>query len=341
VTTARSRAEVHGDALYYVKQTIDLQTFNTIGEPIPLAEPAFCFTPTGAANFSASADGAVVVWQRRALPTQLVWRDFNGREISRVGKPELYRRFSLSPDEGRLAVDLQDPDTHASGIWIVDLARGVSTRLTPKSIFAAAPMWTHRGDQVVMSMKDPTGDPGAAPPLVRLADGDIRPLRPPGEMQYATSLSSDDQQVVYTRYPGRFSIIQTIPLINARDPVSLESSTLYDASEGVLSPDDRWMAFQSSESGRPEIYLRQFRGAGSKIRVSSDGGTEPRWSVDGRAILFLSGGMLMRADIATSPQLRIEKETRLFPVSSAGMREIPGGSDAEPVAVLLTALSAH
>ena len=65
--------------------------------------------------------------------------------------------------------------------------------------------------------------------------------------------------------------------------MSLESSSLYDASDGVLSPDDHWLAFQSTESGRPEIYLRPFHGNGEKIRVSSNGGTEPQWTADGVA----------------------------------------------------------
>src|SRR5207247_2125701 len=225
------------------------------------------------------------------LPTQLVWRDGSGHELSRVGKPELYRRFAISPDGGRLALDLADPITQESGIWIDDLTRGVTMRITPPALFAAAPMWTPSGDALLMSMANreaPPGDP-AGLTIFRLADGTIRRIRLSEAMQYPTGLTGDQKEVVYTIYPGRFSVIEAASIESSPKIRPLESSTSYDLRDGVLSPDDRLLAFQSSESGRPEIYIRLFQGAGEKIRVSSNGGTEPQWTSDGRAVLFLSG----------------------------------------------------
>jgi DNA-binding winged helix-turn-helix (wHTH) protein/Tol biopolymer transport system component len=362
VSSAPSRGEVHGDHLYYVrdaalvKQKIDLRTFALEGDSVPIASPAFCFTPTGSANFSVSADGSVVVLQRRSLATQLVWRDWSGHETGRVGEPELYRRFAISPDGRRLAIDLQNDVSQSSSVWILDLDRGVRTRMTPESRFGAAPQWTHRGDALVLCLNDPA-TPSSAPTLslLHLDDGSVQRLRPAGSIKYATSLTADDSWLIITMDQKSSTFIYVASMTDPKAVMVWEGSDAFDASDGVLSPDGRWLAYQSSESGRPEIYVRRFRGPGEKLRVSARGGTEPQWAPDGKAVLFISGGMLIKSDLTAGDTPRVTSESFLFPINSAGMmeqalgqshyavtaerilvREIPGGEDRDPIQVIVT-----
>ncbi|MDP9360937.1 MAG: serine/threonine-protein kinase [Acidobacteriota bacterium] len=360
----RSRGEVRGEDLYYVRDSVlvrqrfNLKELRVEGDPIPIAEPVFCFAPLGAASFSVSADGAVLAWQRRALATQLVWRDWTGHELGRAGKPELFRGFALSPDEQRLAVDIFDPVTEVSNVSLFDLDRGVSTVVsTPGPGGSSTPYWMHNGNTLIISRGDPAHLTQApALTVLTLSDGKTRSLRSEDGVQYATSITEKDDLVIYTIDRGLYRELYMIPTSGGGKNISLGSNGSHDESDAVLSPDQRWLALQSDESGRPEVYLRPFNRTGEKVRVSTDGGSEPKWSVDGRSLFFLSpAGMLLKADLDLADRPRVLRETPMFSISSAGMmefdslgishyvvtrdrvlvREIPGGVDSNPVTVLV------
>ena len=359
-----SRAELRGGDLFYVRegtlvrQAFDLKRLAVKGDPVPVAEGVFDFATTGAAHFSVSEDGSTIVWQRSALPTQLLWRDLAGRELGRVGGPELYRHFNLSPDGKRIAADLFDRSTQSQDVWLIDVERGVKTRLTvPKRTTAATPMWLKSGDRLVLAADDPLR-PSNAPKLMlfTLADGSTRSLGEPEGVYYPTSITADDKNVIYTTNRGQHRAIEMKTLQGGK-PVTLGSGR-YDEGNAVLSPDQRWLAFESDQSGRPEVYVQPFGRAGERVRVSSDGGTEPRFALDGKALFFINGdGNLVKADLDAGQNLRVAATTVLFPIRSAGMmefdslglchyavardrilvRELPGGKDADAVTVLLTA----
>ena len=360
---AASRGEVRDDDLYYVRdgvllrQHFDAKRLAVDGEPVAVAEGVFNLAATAAANFSVSDDARTIVWQRSALPTQLVWRDLTGRELGKVGGPDLYRNFSISPDERRVVVDLFDRKTQTPDIWIVDAERGVKTRITPGDRFAAAPTWLHRADTVVISLRDPQHS-SAAPDLaaLTLTDGATRTLARQQGVKYATSVTADDRNVIYSINRGQWWQIEMMPLAGG-EPVLVSGGGKHDEREGRLSPDQRWLVFESDESGRREVYIRPFGRAGEKVRVSAAGGVEPQWAADGSAVFFMNpDGNLIKADVDSRDQVRVTRSTLLFHISSAGMmefesighrhfaiahnnrilvRELLSGEDADPVTVLL------
>ena len=359
-----SRAELRGGDLFYVRdatlvrQHFDSKRLAVEGDPVPVAEDVFNFTATGAAHFSVSEDAGTIVWQRSALPTQLVWRDPAGRELGRVGGPDFYRNFALSPDGKRVAADLFDRSTQNQDIWLIDVERGVKTRLNipAKRSTASSPAWLRSGDSLVVSADDPQ-HPSNAPRLVvlTLADGSTRSLGEPEGVYYATAITADDKNVIYTLSRGQHREIEMETLQGGK-PVPLGSGR-YDEGNAALSPDQRWLALESDQSGRPEVYIQPFGRTGERVRVSPDGGVEPRFALDGRALFFINGdGNLVKADLDTSQNLRVTATTVLFPIRSAGMmefdslglchyavardrilmRELPGVEDADPVTVLLS-----
>jgi Tol biopolymer transport system component len=357
-----SRGEVHGGELFYVRdavllrQRFDLQRLAVEGDPLPVAEEVFNFAFTGAANFSISDDGGTLAWQRSALPTQLVWRDFAGRELARLGGADFYRTFTLAPDERRVAADLFDRTTQSPDIWLVDAERGVKTRVTTSARSASSPVWLHRRNALVITAGDPE-NPANAPDvhLLTLDDGSMRRMGRADGVKYPTSVTADDANVVVTLNRGRRREILMQPTAGGA-LVPLGSGGKSDEADAVLSPDQRWLAFESDESGRPEVYIQPFGRKGERLRVSTDGGGEAQWGPDGKALFFVDpAGMLIKAELQGEDRLRVARTTVLFRVSSAGMmefeslglrhyavvrdrilvRELPGGEDADPVAVLI------
>jgi Tol biopolymer transport system component len=361
VVRTMSRGEVRGNEIFYVREAVlvrqrfDPARFAVEGDPAPIADPVSNMTTTGVANFSVSDDGRTVAWQRLALPTQLVWRDWSGRLLSRAVAPELLRHFDISPNGQRIAADLVDRRTQFADIWLFDVARGVKTRLTASVRGSNSPLWLHDGKALVVSSADPAKT--ATPPdlaVLTLADGSIRPFYPYTGPKYATSITADDKNVIFTVDLGRRRDMQIVPIAGGK-PVPLGKG-VYDEADAVLSPDQRWLAFESDESGHPEVYIQPFGRNGEKLRVSTDGGVEPRWAPEGMTLFYIdSEGMLIRADIGGGDRARVDRATVLFHVNSASMmefealglrhyavtrdrilvRELPGGADTDPLVVLV------
>jgi len=256
-----------------------------VGDPIPLAD-SIGVSAVGLADFSASDDGTLAYRAGQTGARKLLWRDRGGRELGQVGAPAEYRATALSPDGQRVAVTVVEPEGGNIDLWIHDLERGVASRFTFDAAQDGVPIWSPDGSRIVFSSsrgegsdalywKDASGA-GAAELLLQ-AEEDI----------YPSDWSRDGSVLVFMRYGSDTSFdIWALPMEGSSEPFPVLQSEFAEV-RANFSPDGRWMVYNSNESGNMEVYVTQFPGPGGKWQVSTDGGTEPRWSADGSEIFYL------------------------------------------------------
>ena len=293
--TSVSRAEdaPPGYLLYLRGETLlahpfDAGELRVDGDPVALAETVDLSGPVGLANFSVSTTG-VLTYQVGPPPTRLLAHDREGRLIEEVGVPADYYDMRLSPDGRKLATSRLDRNTQAGDIWIIELARNVATRFTTTDPEREAfiPVWSPDGTRIVFC------EAANAPPFLHvksLAGGEAEVLLPSrGTLQCPSDWSPDGDFILYhDRDPTRQYDLWLLPMTGEdREPRPF-AVTRFNEMLPVFSPDGRWVAFVSDESGREEVYVQPFRRAGQRRRISTSGGTLPRWRRDGRELFYLS-----------------------------------------------------
>jgi serine/threonine-protein kinase len=246
----------------------------------------------GAASLAMSAAGSMaVVRGTPPAPRRLAWIDRQGKVEPLPFPPAFYGHPRLSPDGSQVAATVSDPDTD---VWVFDLSRRTSTRLTRdgKSLW---PVWTPDGQRIVYSST--RGGPavirskpanGTGEDELLIENGYInRPGSWSGAAGLAMMQVRDNEQEVWIRPPS--SAPQRFPAsrIGAADP--------------RLSPDGRWIAYRTDYSGRNEVFVDRFpEPAGGGVQVSSEGGTTPVWSADGRELIFRVGNEFWSAPRTTA-----------------------------------------
>jgi serine/threonine protein kinase len=259
---------------------------------------------------SISANG-VLVYQDASGPRQLVWMDRQGDVISKVSTPGPYNRLALSPEGTRLAVELGD-DLSPSDVWLMDLERGVRERFTSEPHIDLDPLWRPDGAGIIFA----SNRAGPFDIFQKPASGatNEQPLFQSGANKYPVDISRDGRWVLYTQV-GRSTgdDLWMYPL--AGGSPSVFAATEFAERLGVFSPDGRAVAYISDESGRFEVYVRRFPASpdeGKRV-VSTGGGTQARWSPDGRELYFIApDGTLMQADVNLSPEFRASRPKPLF-----------------------------
>ena len=307
---------VHAGTL--LAQRVDLRSAALIGSPVIVAADPWWFSPSGAAEFSASANGRTLVVRRDPGPSQLLWFDRGGRMVGTLGDEARYFWPRLSPDGRSLAVRVRDPESGVGDIWLLSTATGIANRLTFEPSDTQSPTWFPDGRSLAF------GASRAGPPDIFVRDletgveGNLIAL--PGT-QFPRDLSSDGRFLVYEDYsPSRrmSSQIWLLPLTGG-DPPRLVSSAPASQFSPRFSPDARVIALVSEESGRPEVYVMPVDQPGPKIRVSAAGGTLPRWKADGSELYFLArDGLVMAVDARHRPQLEVGVARPLFRAPGSG-----------------------
>jgi DNA-binding winged helix-turn-helix (wHTH) protein/Tol biopolymer transport system component len=246
-------------------QRFDDRRLASEGEPLPIAEQVWLLPSGGQgfAAFSASGNGVVAYRTHPAAATELVWFDRKGNRLGTVGAPANYSVPALSPDEKKLAITRIDPQIGTKDVWLFDLARGTLARFTFDPAEETNPTWSPDGNQIAFISRQK-----GLLNLYRKATsgaGDAEPL-----------LESDEEKIIQNWSPsGRFILydagdrLWALPLTGDRKPISLFATR--GDSRANISPDGRWVAYQSSESGRTEVYVQSFPPSGSKWQVSTDG----------------------------------------------------------------------
>jgi len=280
-------------------QPFDLQHFKTTGSEAPVVERISTQGPIATGDYAISETGVLVYSERQsAAGTTLALVDRKGNIQTLPGQaPRSWGTGRLSPDGKRVANAIEDAKRDRD-IWVVDLDRGAPTRLTFAG-YNDYPIWTPDGRHVVYGARAPkpgvyavASDGAGQPQLVLATETQPTP----------TSIAPDGRTLLYS-VGNRTQVLALDGVRAAGEPHPLREST---AGERLaqISPDGKWVAFISSESGGFECYLMPFAGPGPKVRVSTGTGNIPRWNRNGRELLYWTANAgtasLMSAAIQTS-----------------------------------------
>lgn len=283
-----------GHLFFKVRDALMAQRFDPVtmaksGETSTVAAPVSGDAGSSFASFSVAGDGTVAYTRGTARPLVLTWFDRNGRIAGTVGERGQYTNVTFSPDGARLAVSLTSGQPANRDIWIMDAWSGASSRFTSDPAVDATPIWSPDGTQVAFSSQREGPYQLYAKPATAAATAPDRALLPkPDVASVATDWSADGRFIAYTRSGGATGLdIWILPLAGSRVPFpAVETRAAED--NAAFSRDGRWLAYQSNESGRDEVYVRRFQGPGGPVRVSTNGGTQPRWRDDGTELFFLA-----------------------------------------------------
>ncbi len=272
-------------------------------------------------QYSVSATGSLVYVAGKPPPApqaRLVWVSRDGTEQSIGAPPRLYNQPRLSPDGRRVAVDVIESTTQ---VWLYDLTRDIFSRFTFEGDNRHA-VWAPDGSRLAfMSNRD-----GGRQIFWKRADGsgDAEPLSGPGAttapdvFNIPYSWSRDGRLLAFTRLApaaaAELCVLRLDEASTARSGATAPVFTRTRAADGApqLSPDGRWMAYASEESGRREIYVQAYPGPGGRWQVSSDGANEPLWSASGRELFYRSGDRMMAVEISTDGEFLAGKPRQLF-----------------------------
>jgi Tol biopolymer transport system component len=311
-----------GDRL--VAQRFNRSSWQPVGKVMPLGDaPVQPMFDAGTA-LSASTNGVLAHGVSSPPMTELVWLDRAGRQTGRIPLPPgSYSNPSLSPG-GRWATVTKFNSSIRNDLWLVDLQRLMTTRLTFDGLVAqgwgmAVPVvWSPDSTRVAYC----TDRSGVYDVYQILASGAGRPeplLQSDAIYKLPTAWSPDGKYVIFTQLgEGGVYDLWLLPLHGDRTPVPY-LRTPFNEDFAAFSPDGRWLAYDSDETGKPEIYVRSFPDQGEKYRVSTSGGMIVQWSRDGKELLFFSlsqyyygSGPIYAVDVETRPTFRAGTPRVLF-----------------------------
>jgi serine/threonine protein kinase len=332
LATAFAAPYVDGNLFFMRDGTLMVQPFEASklrfsGDPLPVAEHVGTTGSIGI--FSASPSGVLAYRTGPAAAAgsiQPTWYDRMGKVSGTFEQPGRDRGLVLSPDGTRAAA--RDANVPARGdIWLLDFTRGVRTRLTFRQSPGSYPVWSPDGTLIIFAsgnLVDTIYEKAAS------GAGEEKELfNKPGESKQPTSLSGDGRYLIYHAFnvPNTGNDLWVLPLVGDRKPVLL-LGTEFNESEGRFSPDMRWIAYTSNESGRNEIYVRPFNASGSsaptlgqgKWQVSRDGGIAAKWRGDGKEIIFAGPGRdLMAVDVnGSGAAFQMGTPQKLFTLQAGG-----------------------
>ena len=290
---------VYGRNNTLVAQRFDLSSLSLFGEAEPIAGDVSLQINMLRTGFAVSQTGQLVYASSGSAPDiQLIVTDRAGKQLSTLEDTGNYLVLRLSPDGQKLAVAETDLLNGGSTTWIFDLRSQVRSRFTFGDGMNTTPAWSADGSQIAFSSTRRGPFNVYVKPISGAAEEKALHLSP--EDERPQSWSADGRFLILDSRPqSRQALpeISVLPLAGNSKPYSFLNAS-YANSGGQLSPDGRWLAYFSSESGRPEIYVTRFPQAKGKWQVSSTGATTPRWRRDGRELFFCrTDGILMAAEV--------------------------------------------
>ncbi|HEV2985213.1 MAG TPA: protein kinase [Vicinamibacterales bacterium] len=275
-----ARLELHGEAV-------------TLAEQIQVPGAG----ETGTAGAFSVSDAGVIAYQTglEVVRSQLAWFDRSGRQMALVGDQADCADVALSPDGRRAVVSLIDPQRGTRDLWIYDVQRGLRTRLTFDPADELSPIWSADSSRIVYG----SGRKGGVDMLQQASNGagSAEALLEGGFGKFPGSASADGRFILYVDGSGTMSRshLYVLPLTGDRKPFPLVDTPFVETTHGQFSPDGRWVAFSSNESGRLDVYVAPFPGPGPHTRLSAAGGGWPRWRADGKEVFYLTPDHMVTA----------------------------------------------
>ena len=302
-------------------QPFDDRKLRVVGDPIPTGLEVWQHAMTGTGAFSAS-DNGVLASRGHPSPARLVWLDRVGLETGSVESSGGFDTVNLSSDSRRFLVSKIIPRTGIHEVWIGDVSRSVLTKLDLGDDEYERPVWSPDGNRVALARGALRHPPVLS--LLSLRSGGIpEEILPPGTLQYPQDWSPDGRFLLYTIRSGAQTGLWVANADGERKPRLLLTGAFFDAVPyAQFSPDGRWVAFCLAESGRSEVFITAFPEPGERVRVSTAGGSRPRWRRDGREIFYVSrDNEMIATPIRLTSETEIGASQRLFRLDPAGWQD--------------------
>jgi serine/threonine protein kinase/Tol biopolymer transport system component len=301
-----------------VAQPFDTRRLTITGPATPVAENAMIYPGVWWAPFSASPEGLLVFSKWVGEMAELKWLDRSGRVLSTVGPPAIYDHIRLSSNGRRVAASVTDPKTGTEDVWTYDSERGAGTRVTFDPAADGMPVWTAGdGELVFHSYRNGMADLYIVDPA---RPGSERLLNSSKMEKRALDVSPDGRTLLYGERGEGEKISWDLRAFSlpGSPRAELFLKTGFQTYGARFSPDGRWVAYDSDESGSSEVYVRPFPGPGGIVRISTSGGRHPVWSRDGKELFFFArGGKLTSVPVKSSPRFEAGNPVPLF--------QLPGG----------------
>jgi eukaryotic-like serine/threonine-protein kinase len=322
VVLTEANASYANGRLYYrdqrrslVSVAFDPSSGKVRGEPALISDHLSFEPSVSYGTFSAGGEGTVVYSRAAAGELSgLAWYDQTGKEVGSVGAPAIVANPSISPDGNRVVVDIADVKTSNVDIWIEDLSHNTASRLTFDPSEEATAVWSRDGREIayrfngtntgMLHIKSASGLQAVRQVYTTRPQDDILP----------NSWTLDDKDILctYESATGGSDLV----LVNvASGKATPFVATQASENNGMISPDGKWVAYASNDSGEWEIYVTMFPGAQGKWQVSPGGGSEPRWRGDGKEIFYIDPkGILTAIPVNAGETFSTGTATPLFPL---------------------------
>jgi eukaryotic-like serine/threonine-protein kinase len=310
-SSANAAYATPGYLLFYrnnalLTQRFDLKHFVVTGEPKVMLTDVQYLSSVKRAVFAASNNGVLLAQTGNgAAISQPTWFDRNGRVVGSLGQPGVYANVSLAPTGKSVSVSLTDIASLNTDIWTYDLVHSSAKRLTFDVAVDRVPVWSPDATRLVFTSSRQSN----IDLYMKNADGteEEKSIVHDDFNKYPNDWSRDGKYILYTRGPDLWFV--TVP--DLKSGLYLRATSVLR--NGQFSPDGKWVAYASNESGKWEIYVTSFPEPQGKWQVSTGGGEQPRWRGDGNELFYLSSdNKMMVAPVTTGAKFDSGTPVALF-----------------------------
>ncbi len=274
------------------------------GPPVVIARDVS--QPDGFSSRAAVSRSGAIVYARAggARPRDLILMSRSGQARTLSAEPRIFENPRFAPDGQRVALGITERTTSSRDVWVFDLGQRTWSRLTTNGI-SNRPIWTHDGRRIVYSSNDDlwwiASDGSGTPDSLIVANGS----------RFGGTVTADGRELVFHEIGSQREGIRRL-VFDSAPASSLVLARRFRETTPSLSPDGKWIAYQSDETGRSEVYARSYPGNGARVSISLQGGSEPVWAPSGRELFYRAGDSLVSASIVTTPTVAVAARRVLF-----------------------------